>query len=134
MQLHSKPSESTQRFRAARLQLPKVGDAVADDLVHRRADRLGEVVVVERGGVGLALNRCLVYLRRDGRRGSTARGLGGLRAGAEWSEREKAGRWAAAYYAVDFVGGDPGPDDGRSAVEDLTCQPTDGPEAVDLLR
>ena len=29
-----------------------VGDAVADDLVHRRAQRLGEAVVVERAGVG----------------------------------------------------------------------------------
>ena len=38
------------------LQRPGVGDAVADDLVDRRADALGEAVVVERARVGAALD------------------------------------------------------------------------------
>ena len=43
-----------------------VGDAVADDLVDGRADRLGEVVVVE--GRGVSLGR-VSQLRRSRRRG-----------------------------------------------------------------
>ena len=47
------------------LQHPGVGDAVADDLVGRRAHALREAVVVERRRVGVALDVQLVDVRVD---------------------------------------------------------------------
>ena len=47
------------------VQHPVVGDAVADDLVDRRADALGEAVVVERARVGAPLDARLVDVGVD---------------------------------------------------------------------
>ena len=44
---------------------PRVGDAVADDLVDRGAQALGVAVVVERARVGAALDVELVAVRVD---------------------------------------------------------------------
>jgi hypothetical protein len=44
---------------------PRVGDAVADALVHGRADALGEAAVVQRRGVGARLERPAVHRRVD---------------------------------------------------------------------
>jgi hypothetical protein len=42
------------------LQRSQVGNAVADNLVHRRADTLGEAMIVQRGRIGSSLDRSLV--------------------------------------------------------------------------
>mmetsp|Transcript_48475 Transcript_48475/g.155057 ORF Transcript_48475/g.155057 Transcript_48475/m.155057 type:complete len:222 (-) Transcript_48475:525-1190(-) len=55
-------------------QLARVGDAVADALVHRRAHALGELAVVEGGGVGPGLDDHLVHLLVDEVRGHTRLG------------------------------------------------------------
>eukprot|EP00232_Nephroselmis_pyriformis_P007739 CAMPEP_0182884724 /NCGR_PEP_ID=MMETSP0034_2-20130328/19169_1 /TAXON_ID=156128 /ORGANISM="Nephroselmis pyriformis, Strain CCMP717" /LENGTH=320 /DNA_ID=CAMNT_0025017943 /DNA_START=410 /DNA_END=1370 /DNA_ORIENTATION=+ len=72
------------------LEGPLVGDTMADDLVHARAARLGEVVVIEGGGVRPRRHRRLVHHAVD-----LIRGHAGLDVGVGEVEH-LAAQWQAA--------------------------------------